>query len=179
MGWNLNDFTTSLLPNIFIPFLSKIVALHQNVPNCQNILTVLTQRWRIFPQDIWMGQMCMTDAGTTQHNFILPAPPIGGLPISQDWFDRMKLVRDRTISVSLPSGKDILVDTMFKIIIGNTNLGTRQIQCRLGSKICLFIALNASMAGYPTKTNVFLGKRLKDTLSYHHPNQGMFQLHMM
>ena len=69
--------------------------------------------------------MCMTDAGTTQDYFILPAPPVGGLPISQDWLDRMKLVRDRT----MPSGKDILVDTMFKIIIGYTNLGTRQIQC--------------------------------------------------
>ena len=35
--------------------------------------------------------MCMTDAGTTQDYFILPAPPVGGLPISQDWLDRMKL----------------------------------------------------------------------------------------
>ena len=25
-----------------------------------------------------MGQMCMTDADTTQNNFILPAPPVGG-----------------------------------------------------------------------------------------------------
>ena len=25
------------------------------------------------------GSNCMTDAGTTQHNFILPAPPVGGL----------------------------------------------------------------------------------------------------
>ena len=104
-----------------------MIALHQNVANCQNTLTVLTQRWRVFPQDIWMGQMCMTDAGTTQDYFILPAPPVGGLPISQDWLDRMKLVRDRTIPVIFPSGKDILVDTMFKIIIGYTNLGTRQI----------------------------------------------------
>ena len=29
----------------------------------------------------------MTDAGTTQDNFILPALPVGGLPISQDWLD--------------------------------------------------------------------------------------------
>ena len=77
--------------------------------------------------------MCMTDAGTTQDYFILPAPPVGGLPISQDWLDKMKLVRNRTIPVILPSGKDILVDTMFKIIIGYTNLGMRQIQGRLGS----------------------------------------------
>ena len=38
-------------------FFSKITALHQNVSNCPNTLTVLTLRWRIFPQDIWMGQM--------------------------------------------------------------------------------------------------------------------------
>ena len=50
----------------------------------------------------------MTDAGTTQDNFILPAPPVGGLPISQDWLDRMKLVHDRTVPIILPSGKDIL-----------------------------------------------------------------------
>ena len=126
-----------------------------------------------------MGQMCMTDVGTTQDNFILPAPPVGGLPMSQNWLDRMKLVRDRTIPIILPSGKNILADTMFKTTIGYTNLGTRQIQCRLGSKVYLFIALNAIMAGYPTKNNVFFGKILKDTLSYHHSNQGMFQLHMM
>ena len=70
-----------------------------------------------------MGQMCMTNAGTTQDYFILPAPPVGGLPISQDWLDRMKLVHDRTVPIILPSGKDVLVDTMFKIIIGYTNLG--------------------------------------------------------
>ena len=120
------------------PFLRKIIALHQNVANCQSTLTVLTQRWRIFPQDVWMGQMCMTDAGTTQDYFILPAPPVGGLPISQDWLDRMKLVHDRAVPIILPSGKDILVDAMFKIIIGYTNLGTRHIQGRLGSWICLF-----------------------------------------
>ena len=54
--------------------------------------------------------MCMTDAGTTQDNFIFPAPPVAGLPISQDWLDGMKLVHDRTVSIILPSGKDILAD---------------------------------------------------------------------
>ena len=54
----------------------------------------------------------MTDAGTTQDNFILLAQPVGGLPISQDWLDRMKLVWDRTIPIILPSGKNILVDVM-------------------------------------------------------------------
>ena len=80
-----------------------------------------------------MGQICMTDAGTTQDNFILPAPPVGGLPISQDWLDRMKLVRDCTVPIILPSGKDILADYTFKISVGYTNLGTRHIQGRLGS----------------------------------------------
>ena len=37
-----------------------------------------------------MGEMCMTDEGLTQDNFILPAPPVG-LPISQDWLDRVKI----------------------------------------------------------------------------------------
>ena len=46
-----------------------------------------------------MGQMGMTDAGTTQDNFILPASPIGGLPISQDRLDRMKLVHDHTVPI--------------------------------------------------------------------------------
>ena len=64
-----------------LSFFSKIIALHQNVSHCQNTLTVLTQRWRIFAQDIWMGQMCMTDAGTTQDYFIISALPVGGLPI--------------------------------------------------------------------------------------------------
>ena len=80
----------------------------------------------------------MTDAGTTEYNFILPAPPVGGLPISQDWLDRIKLVRDRTI----PNGKYILVDTMFKIIIGYTNLGMQQIQCRLSSRVSAGIMLS-------------------------------------
>ena len=34
-----------------------------------------------------MCQICITYAGTTQDNFILPAPPVGGLPISQDCLD--------------------------------------------------------------------------------------------
>ena len=69
-----------------------------------------------------MCQICMTDAGTTQNNFILPAPPVGGLPISQDWLDRMKLVYDRTVPIILPSEKDILVDYIFEISVGYANL---------------------------------------------------------
>ena len=79
-----------------------------------------------------MCQMCMTDAGTIQDKFILPAPPVG-LPISQDRLDRMKLVHDHTIPIILSSGKNVLADTMFKIIMGYTNLGMRQIQSRLES----------------------------------------------
>ena len=58
-----------------------------------------------------MGHICMAaNAGTTQDNFILPAPPVGGLPISQDWLDGMKLVQDRTVPIILSSGKDILAN---------------------------------------------------------------------
>ena len=66
--------------------------------------------------------------GTTQDNFILPAPPVGGLPISKEWRDRMKLVRKCTIPIILPSGKYILVNNMvFKMSTGYTNLDMRQI----------------------------------------------------
>ena len=68
-----------------------------------------------------MGQMCMTDVDTTQDYFIL------GLPISKDRLDSMKLVHDRTIPIILPHGKNIRADKMFKISIGHTNLGMRQL----------------------------------------------------
>ena len=96
----------------------------------------------------------MTDAGTTQNNFILPALPVGGLPISQDWLDKMKIVRDCTIPIILPDGNNLLVNMVLKINIGYTNLDTRQIQRRLGSRVCLFIAPNACMAGYSTKMSL-------------------------
>ena len=41
----------------------------------------------------------MADTGTTQNNFILPAPPVGGLPISQDWLNRMKLIQVKKIPI--------------------------------------------------------------------------------
>ena len=56
--------------------------------------------------------MCMTNAGTTHDNFILQAPPVAGLPITQDRLDRMKLVRDRTIPVIVSSGSNILAATI-------------------------------------------------------------------
>ena len=54
-----------------------------------------------------LSSRCMNGSNVYDY-FILPAPPVGGLPISQDWLDRMKLVHDRTIPIILPSGKDIL-----------------------------------------------------------------------
>ena len=48
VGWNL-------------PLWSKMIAFHQNVANCRNTLAVLTLRVKIFPPDVWMGQMCMTN----------------------------------------------------------------------------------------------------------------------
>ena len=106
---------------------------------------------------------------TTQDNFILPDLPVGRLPISLDRLDRMKLVRNCTIPIILPSGKNILVNMVFKISISYTNLHTKQIQSRLHSRICLFITSNVNMAGYSTK-HVFIGK-----LSY----QEMLQLYIL
>ena len=51
----------------------------------------------------------MTDAGTTQDIFILPAPPVG-LPVPQDWLDGLTLIHDRAMPIILPSGKDILAN---------------------------------------------------------------------
>ena len=73
------------------------------------------------------------------------------LPISQDWLDRMKLVRNRTVPIILPSGMNILADTMFKITVRYTNLGMSQIQYRLVCGVCSFVTPNANMAGYPRK----------------------------
>ena len=142
---------------IYLSFsFSKMIALNQNVANCLNTLTALTLKCMLLLQDVWMRQMCMTDAGTTQDNFILPAPPVGELPISQDWLDRTKLGLNRSIPITLPSGKNILADTMFKISIGHTNL------C---SRVCLFVTSNTSMARYSTKNNIYIFKIKKDTLS--------------
>ena len=80
-------------------------------------------------------RMSMTEAG----NLILPALPVRGVRIVQDWPDRMKLVRNRTIPITLHCGKNILDNMVFKISIGYTNLDTRQIQSRLGSRSKLYI----------------------------------------
>ena len=76
-------------------------------------------------EDLSVRYMNGSDTNATQDNFILPASPVGGLPISQDR------------------------------CIGYTNLGMRQIQCRLGSKFCPLITPNANMVVYPTNFNVF------------------------
>ena len=150
-----------------------MIALHQNVVNCQNTLTVrvglrkcwapigptgsrptllivLTLRWNTFPQDVRLFQMCMTDADRFKRNFILPAPPVGGLTISQDRLDKMKFVPDCTVPIILPSGKDILTEYRFRISIRYTNVNLWLIQSRLGNIICLFITTDPNMVGYPT-----------------------------
>ena len=80
--------------------------------------------------------MNIKDAGTTENNFILPAPPVGGLPISQDRLDRMNLVRDHTTPI------------IFK---------WEEYVDYIVFKIRLFITPN--MAEYPTKNKVFIGKK--------------------
>ena len=131
VGWNLNDSITFRLPNTSFLFFSKMIVIHQNVSHCQNTLTLLTPRWRIFP-----------------------AMSVGGLPISQDRLDILKFVHNRTIPIILPSGKNILGNMVFKISVGYTNLDTRQIQSRLGSRVCLFIAPKESLLAYIRKQSI-------------------------
>ena len=117
VGWNL-------LPNISFFFSpSKMIALHQNVANCQNTLTVLTHRVEDLSSRCMNGSDVYARCGHDTRQ-----PPVGGLPISQD-----RLVRDRTIPMTLPSGKNIRANMLYKISIGYTNLDKRQIQGRLGS----------------------------------------------
>ena len=73
-----------------------------------------------------MNGLNVTNAGSTQDTFILPALPVRRLPVSQDRLDGMKLVRNHTISIILRSGKNILADMMLKFSMGYANLDTRQ-----------------------------------------------------
>ena len=72
-------------------------------------MIVLHQNLNTEVEDPSLGCMNVSNM-YDQDNFILPASPVGGLPICQDWLDRMKLLHDRTVPIILPSEKYILVD---------------------------------------------------------------------
>ena len=93
--------------------------------------------------------MCVTNG-----NFIVPAAPVRGLSISQNGFDRMKLVRKCTILIILQSRKNILLGLMFEINVVSTMLDIGEIMSRIGSRVCL---LNTN--------KVFVGKYKKYTYS--------------
>ena len=103
-----------ILSNKYIlPCLSKMNALHQNV----------RIRWQCSP---WGGGYFLkmykwVECVWPQDNFIIPAPPVRGLPTYHDWSDRMKLVCNSTILIILPSGKNISADTVL-IKIGRHSL---------------------------------------------------------
>ena len=74
-----------------------------------------------------VSKMCMTDVGRTQDNFILPALPVGGLPISQNRLDRMELVHDRTIPIIyllIWCLKSVLAESAFSLPLMPIWLGT-------------------------------------------------------
>ena len=106
VGWNV-----FLLTNISFLFFSKLIALHQNV---------LTLRWMIFPQDV---------NGRCGHDTRLLRPSCthcrrtANLPISHHSNHIAKWK------------KKILVNMVFKINVGYTDLATRKIQSRLGSRV--------------------------------------------
>ena len=57
---------------IYLSFFSKIITLHQYVANCQNTLTVLTLRWRVFLQDVTMSQIHDLITATPHHHPLTP-----------------------------------------------------------------------------------------------------------
>ena len=56
-----------------------------------------------------MGQICMTDADTTQDNFILPAQPVGGLPISQTYIYMHAYIYTHTYMIACDSQVIVVV----------------------------------------------------------------------
>ena len=91
----------------------------------------------------------MTHAGKTQDSFILPAPPVGGPPISQDRLDRMKLVSDRTIPIKWKEYNWLIKCLKPTLARGNSKAAL--------AAICLYIITSdANMAAYPTKMSLLV-----------------------
>ena len=75
-------------PHLFFQIYFLILEQNACIPPTYGKLSEYTDSAQTEVEDlssrlIWMGQMCMTDADITQDFFILPAPPVGGLPIAQ------------------------------------------------------------------------------------------------
>ena len=98
----------------------------------------------------------MTDAGTTQDYFILPALRVGGLSISQD--DRMKLVRNRTIPIILPSRKNILVNVVFKVNVGTPTLTRGKSKAEFAAESAFSLPLMPTWPGTQIKVMSLLTK---------------------
>ena len=86
----------------------------------------------------------MTDASMTHCYCTASLPSRTGL-IESNLFTS-------TVPIILPSEKNVLPDTMFKLSTGYKHLNSR-----LGSRICRFITPNINMVGYPTN-GFFIGK---------------------
>ena len=70
---------------------------HQNVMHSWYTPAVLTPSQTVPSQNKAMHQECMTNTGATEDNLVPSRPPVGGLPIAQDWLHRMKFVRSHII----------------------------------------------------------------------------------
>ena len=158
VGWNLNDSITFLLPNTSFPLLAKW--LH-STKMCRTIkIHWQCSHWRGGSlHKIYEWVRCVWPI-RQRHKFTLSSMHClyEDWPVSQNRLDRIKFARSRTIPISVPNGKNILGDMVFQISVGYTSIDTRQIQSRLGSRVCLFSVPNANMAGYATKSNYFIGK---------------------
>ena len=87
-GWNLNDATTSLPPFFFFFFPQQNDC---TAPKCGELseYTDSANTELVDPSSSCMkasDEYDRCDAGTAQDTFILPAPPVGGLPICCCYF---------------------------------------------------------------------------------------------
>ena len=81
----------------------------------------------------------MTDAGTTQDNFILLHHLWEDCQSPRTGLTERSLFATTPFQSSLPSRKNILVNMVFKISIGYTNLDMRKIQSLLDSREKCFL----------------------------------------
>ena len=93
------------------PYVKTAPALHPNVVNCENTLTVHTLRRRIFLQDILLmrAQHPSSTACKRTVNF---------QGLAQQ---KRKLLAIAACTIILPCGKETLVDTMLKVPVITNN----------------------------------------------------------
>ena len=158
VGWNLNKWFHHISPTIlYLSFFSaKLLHFTKNVANCQNTLdsahTEVEDPTRMNTSDVY--DRCGHDTRQL-HPSCTACRRTANLP-GLAW--QNEACSQPHHSNHLAKWKrNILADTKFIISIGQTDLGMRQLYCRLGSRVRLFVTSNTSLVSYPTQ-NVFIVK---------------------